>query len=79
MPPALAHPFELAGGAIPASVAGRASAFLLGDAARGITGKFVAAPYDGWSEWPKHLEELDGGDLFTLRRILPIDRGLNWQ
>jgi len=66
-------------GAIPASVAGRASAFLLGDAARGITGKFVAAPYDGWSEWPKHLEELDGGDLFTLRRILPIDRGLNWQ
>ncbi len=66
-------------GAIPASVAGRAAAFLVSDAARGISGKFVAAPYDGWSQWPAHLAELADSDLFTLRRILPSERGLDWQ
>ena len=47
--------------------------------AKGITGKFVAAPYDGWDSWPKHLEELQGTDIFTLRRIVPRDRGMDWQ
>ena len=70
---------RLRSGAVPASIAGRASAFLVSDGASGITGKFVAAPYDGWSAWPNHLEELRGKDLFTLRRIVPTDRGLSWQ
>ncbi len=65
--------------AVDASLGGRAAAFLISDAAKGITGKFVAAPYDGFSDWPSHLEELREGDLFTLRRILPKDRGLSWQ
>ncbi|MGC8484337.1 MAG: SDR family NAD(P)-dependent oxidoreductase [Candidatus Baltobacteraceae bacterium] len=66
-------------GAVPASVGGRAAAFLVSEAANGITGKFVAAPYDGWGAWSRHLEELRDSDLFTLRRIVPKDRGLSWQ
>ena len=71
--------FELAKGGVPATVGADCAAFLVSDAARGITGKFVAAPYDRYAEWPRHLRELRGSDLFTLRRILPKERGMDWQ
>jgi 3-oxoacyl-[acyl-carrier protein] reductase len=66
-------------GGVPASVGARAAVFLISDDAAGITGKFVAAPYDRFEEWPDHLDSLGRGDLFTLRRIVPRDRGLDWQ
>jgi len=66
-------------GGVPASVGGTAAAYLISDQTQGITGKFVAAPYDGWKEWTTHLEELKSTDIFTLRRILPKERGMNWQ
>jgi 3-oxoacyl-[acyl-carrier protein] reductase len=70
---------ELAKGGVPVSVPARAVAFLLSSNAAGITGRFVAAPYDGWAEWPSHLEAIAGSDVFTLRRIVPRDRGMDWQ
>jgi 3-oxoacyl-[acyl-carrier protein] reductase len=70
---------ELAKGGVPASVAARTAAFLLSSRADGITGRFVAAPYDRWEQWPGHLEQIAGSDLFTLRRIVPRDRGMDWQ
>jgi NAD(P)-dependent dehydrogenase (short-subunit alcohol dehydrogenase family) len=66
-------------GGVPASVGASTAAFLISDRAKGITGKFVAAPYDGWKDWPEHLEELKSSDIFTLRRILPKERGMDWQ
>ncbi len=66
-------------GGVPAAVGGTAAAFLISDQAKGITGKFVAAPYDGWKDWPEHLEELKSTDIFTLRRIIPKERGMDWQ
>ena len=66
-------------GGVPASVPAATAAFLLSDRTRGITGKFVAAPYDGWHDWPAHLAELQSTDIFTLRRILPKERGMDWQ
>jgi len=60
-------------------VAGRAVAFLLSDAASGITGKFVAPNYDDYARWPEHIAELKSTDAFTLRRIVPKDRGMQWQ
>jgi len=70
---------QIESGGVPASVGARAAAFLLSDAAKGITGKFIAAPYDGWTDWPKHIEELRETDIFTLRRIVPKDRRMDWQ
>lgn len=70
---------QIAGGGVPAEVAAGAAVFLASERARGITGKFVAAPYDGWRDWPAHLEELRATDVFTLRRIVPRDRGMAWQ
>jgi NAD(P)-dependent dehydrogenase (short-subunit alcohol dehydrogenase family) len=65
--------------AVKPDVAARAAAFLLSDAARGITGKFVSAVHDEYARWPEHLGEMQGTDLFTLRRILPRERGMQWQ
>ncbi len=64
---------------VPATLGAETAAFLVSDRAAGITGKFVAAQYDGWRDWPQRLPELNGSDLFTLRRIVPRDRGLDWQ
>ncbi|MBV8284411.1 MAG: SDR family oxidoreductase [Candidatus Eremiobacteraeota bacterium] len=60
-------------------LAARAAAFLVSDAASGITGKFVSAVHDDYARWPHHLDELQDGDAFTLRRIVPRDRGMDWQ
>src|SRR3989475_7844721 len=70
---------ELAKGGVPPSVAARTIAFLLSPAAEAITGRFVAATHDHWEQWPEHLAEIRGSDLFTLRRIVPRDRGMDWQ
>jgi NAD(P)-dependent dehydrogenase (short-subunit alcohol dehydrogenase family) len=70
---------QLAKGGVPPTVAARTAAFLLSDRAAGITGRFVAAPYDEWERWPERLEQIAGSDLFTLRRIVPRDRGMDWQ
>jgi 3-oxoacyl-[acyl-carrier protein] reductase len=70
---------QLAAGAVSATVGAEAAAFLVSDAAKGITGKFVAAPYDDYRSWPDRLDALNDSDLFTLRRIVPKDRGQDWQ
>ena len=69
----------LSSGGVSATVGAEAAAFLVSDAAAGITGKFVAAQYDDYRAWPSRLEALSGSELFTLRRVLPRERGLDWQ
>lgn len=69
----------LSAGGLSAGVGGSAAAYLLSDAARGISGKLVAAQHDDWSDWHRHLAELQGSELFTLRRVLPRERGADWQ
>ncbi|MGW7351464.1 SDR family NAD(P)-dependent oxidoreductase [Streptomyces sp. NPDC054784] len=66
-------------GGVAPEVGGEAAAFLVSAAAQGITGKFVAAPYDGWRTWHHHLESLRDTDIYTLRRILPTERGEDWR
>lgn len=70
---------ELAKGGMPAGIAARTAVFLLSSRAQGITGRFVAAPYDDWEQWPNRRDRIEGSDLFTLRRIVPRDRGMDWQ
>jgi 3-oxoacyl-[acyl-carrier protein] reductase len=65
--------------AVSPGIAAAAVAFLISENAKAITGRFIAAPYDDWAHWSDHVEELHESDLFTLRRIVPRDRGLSWQ
>ena len=52
--------------------------FLASKASDGITGKLISAVWDDWEHWPQHLQELNGSDAYTLRRIAGRDRGFTW-
>lgn len=65
------------GGASPDNVA-QLCLFLASTEARGITGKLISAAWDPWSSLLQHAADLSGSDVYTLRRILPQDRGLTW-
>ncbi len=43
----------------------------------GITGKLLSAVWDPWEELPDRGQDLKT-DIYTLRRIVPKDRGLSW-
>ena len=65
------------GGAPPEK--GAALAVFLGSAASdGITGKLVSAIWDPWTTLAEHRDDLGRSDVYTLRRIVPADRGFSW-
>lgn len=53
-------------------------AFLLSDQSAGITGRLLSAIWDPWPSLAAHREELASSDIYTLRRIVPADRGKEW-
>jgi len=66
------------GGTTPLEV-GAALAVYLGSAASdGITGRLLSAPWDPWDALQQHRGDLDASDIYTLRRIVPKDRGKEW-
>ncbi len=58
---------------------GASLAVFLGSAASdGITGKLLSAMWDPWKTLDEHRDDLQRTDVYTLRRIVPADRGLPW-
>lgn len=45
----------------------------------GITGRLISAVWDPWQHLHEFKSELQDSDVYTLRRIIPDDRGLNWK
>jgi 3-oxoacyl-[acyl-carrier protein] reductase len=54
------------------------SVFLASSSSDGITGKLISAVWDPWETLPEHSEDLKDSDIYTLRRIVPRDRGKDW-
>jgi len=54
------------------------SVYLASAASDGITGKLISAVWDPWENFPQHLDDLQKTDIYTLRRIVPKDRGQSW-
>lgn len=52
--------------------------YLASDSAANVTGKLISAVWDPWRDLAKRAAELDQSDIYTLRRIVPADRGLKW-
>jgi NAD(P)-dependent dehydrogenase (short-subunit alcohol dehydrogenase family) len=52
--------------------------FLASSASDGITGKLISAMWDPWEDFSEHLDKLQKTDIYTLRRIVPKDRGMDW-
>jgi NAD(P)-dependent dehydrogenase (short-subunit alcohol dehydrogenase family) len=44
----------------------------------GITGRLLSAVWDPWEELEQHAETLQESDIYTLRRIVPAERGELW-
>lgn len=49
--------------------------FLLSPKSDGITGRLLAAPWDPWPTLDTHVATLAKSDIYTLRRIVPEERG----
>ena len=52
--------------------------FLASSASDGITGRLLSALWDDWASLPGRREQLAKSDIYTLRRIVPEDRGEKW-
>jgi len=52
--------------------------FLASPVSDQISGKLISAVWDPWETLPSHLSDLQQTDVYTLRRIVPIDRALKW-
>ncbi|HEY7156987.1 MAG TPA: SDR family oxidoreductase [Gemmataceae bacterium] len=55
------------------------SAFLASESSDGITGRLLSAVWDDWAELPARQQQLAKSDIYTLRRIVPEDRGQKWR
>jgi len=52
--------------------------WLLSSGSDGISGRLISAPWDPWPTLGSRAAELAATDLYTLRRIVPEDRGRTW-
>jgi len=52
--------------------------FLAGHDSDGVTGRLISAVWDPWRDLAAYRDELTGSDIYTLRRIVPGDRGKTW-
>jgi NAD(P)-dependent dehydrogenase (short-subunit alcohol dehydrogenase family) len=64
-------------GGAPLARGAELAAFLASAASDGITGKLLSAIWDPWESLVQHGDDLRG-DVYTLRRIVPKDRGYGW-
>jgi NAD(P)-dependent dehydrogenase (short-subunit alcohol dehydrogenase family) len=65
-------------GGVPLSRGAELAVFLGSDLSDGITGKLLTAVWEPWRALPQHLGDLNGTDVYTLRRIVPGERRLSW-
>jgi NAD(P)-dependent dehydrogenase (short-subunit alcohol dehydrogenase family) len=52
--------------------------YLASNKSDGITGKLISAVWDPWQSFDQYRDDLKNSDIYTLRRIVPKDRGKNW-
>jgi NAD(P)-dependent dehydrogenase (short-subunit alcohol dehydrogenase family) len=64
-------------GATPLELGASLAVYLAGAESNGITGKLISAQWDPWQDLHKFKSDLNS-DIYTLRRIVPKDRGKTW-
>jgi NAD(P)-dependent dehydrogenase (short-subunit alcohol dehydrogenase family) len=64
-------------GGTPLARGAELAVWLASPASDGITGKLLSAIWDPWRELAEHRDDL-ASDIYTLRRIVPGDRGHDW-
>jgi 3-oxoacyl-[acyl-carrier protein] reductase len=66
------------GGGVPLEKGAALAVFLASSASDGITGRLLSAAWDDWANLPRRREQLARSDIYTLRRIVPEDRRVEW-
>ena len=65
-------------GGTPLELGAALCTFLAAKESDGVTGRLISAVWDPWQKLPDYLDELKQSDIYTLRRIVPKDRGKDW-
>ena len=65
-------------GGVPPQRAAALCVFLASSASNGLTGKLLSAVWDPWESLLEHTDDVQDSDVYTLRRIVPRDRGRVW-
>lgn len=65
------------GGAAPEAAADLV-AWLASSESSGINGRLLSAVWDPWDRLNDYRDEIAGSDIYTLRRVVPKDRGKAW-
>jgi len=65
-------------GGTPLSTGAALCVYLASPESDGITGKLISAVWDPWQDFQKYKQDLLDNDIYTLRRILPAERGKLW-
>jgi len=65
-------------GGTPLSLGAALCGYLAGPESDGLTGRLIAAPWDPWPFTEEQRREITDSDIYTLRRVVPKDRGKAW-
>lgn len=65
-------------GGTPLNVGAELCVFLAAKESDGITGRLLSAVWDPWQNLQELGDKLKKSDIYTLRRIVPEDRGFSW-
>jgi 3-oxoacyl-[acyl-carrier protein] reductase len=65
-------------GGTPLALGATLCGYLASAESDGLTGRLIAAPWDPWPFSEDHRREIAESDIYTLRRIVPKDRGRSW-
>lgn len=66
-------------GGVSSQKAAQLCVFLASDKSNGLTGRTLSAVWDNWQEIPTRLPQILESDIYTFRRIKPLDRGYDWK
>lgn len=66
-------------GGTPPEAAAELCVSLLSEETDGVTGRLISAVWDPWKSLGLYRDDLARSDVYTLRRIVPQDRGFAWK
>lgn len=67
-----------ADGGTPLEIGAELCAYLASSDAAAITGRLISAVWDPWRRFDEYLSDIGNSDIYTLRRIVPSERGMTW-
>jgi NAD(P)-dependent dehydrogenase (short-subunit alcohol dehydrogenase family) len=65
-------------GGVPPEKVAELAVFLASTQSDGLSGRLISLLWDNWQDIPQHLDKIMTSDIYTMRRIIPRDKGYDW-